>query len=174
MKTLKKILIALGVIIAIPFIAALFISKDFTSENKIVINRSKQEVFDYVKYIKNQDHFGVWQRSDPGMKTSSEGTDGTVGFKYQWEGDVVGKGSQTITKIAEGERVESELDFGFGEPAKGYFVLEEVNPNQTSVTWGISGRSPYPWNFFSLFMDMSKDFGEGLKTLKETLEKQQA
>lgn len=171
MKTLKKILIVLGIIIAIPFIIALFVPKDFTSESEIVINKPKQEVFDYIKYVKNQDNFGVWQRSDPGMKTTSEGTDGTVGFRYSWEGEKVGKGSQTITKIVEGERMESELDFGFGQPAKGHFILKEISPDQTSVNWGISGKSPYPWNFFGLFMNMNKDFEEGLKNLKEVMEK---
>ncbi|WP_298652843.1 SRPBCC family protein [uncultured Proteiniphilum sp.] len=171
MKLLKKILLIIAILIAIPLIIALFVPKDFVSESEIIINKPKHEVFNYIKYIKNQDNFGVWQLMDPGMKTTSEGIDGTVGFKYSWDGKKVGKGSQTITKIVEDEHMESELDFSFGEPAKGYFILKEINPDQTHVTWGISGKSPYPWNFIGLFMNMDKDFKEGLQNLKRIMEK---
>jgi len=71
--------------------------------------------------------------------------------------------------VVDGETIETSLDFSIGEPAKGYFILKEISPNQTSVTWGISGKSPYPWNFMNLFMNMNKDFDQGLKNLKNRL-----
>lgn len=82
MKTLKKIVIVLLILIATPLIVALFVPNESNSEGQIVINKPKQEVFDYIKYVKNQDNFGKWQLSDPDMTTTEEGTDGTVGFKY--------------------------------------------------------------------------------------------
>ena len=170
MKVLKRIIIALLVIIAIPLIAALFISKDFQSQSEIVIDKPIAEVYDYVKYVKNQDNFGVWQLSDPEMKTSETGTDGTVGFKYSWEGEKTGTGAQSITNLVDNQRVDTELDFNMGEPAKSYFLLEEIGNNQTKVTWGVSGRSPYPWNLMTLFYDMGKDFDKGLLNLKDLLE----
>ena len=162
------------ILVAIPFVLALFVSREFQSEREIVIDKPVHEVFDYVKYVKNQDDFGVWQLSDPDMKTNSEGTDGTVDFKYSWDGKKVGKGSQTITNVVQNEKVETELDFGFGEPAHSHFLTEEVAPNRTKVTWGISGRSPYPWNLMSLFYDMGKDFESGLANLKVVLETQES
>jgi len=171
MKILKKILLVIVALIALVLIAALFVPKDYDSQAEITINKPKQEVFDYVKYVKNQDNFGTWQLSDPNMKTTAEGTDGTIGFKYRWVSDKLGKGSQTITYIEEGERMDSELDFGFGDPAKGFIVLKEVSPTQTSVTWGVSGKSPYPWNLMNLFMNMDGDFEKGLENLKNILEK---
>ncbi|GAA4441962.1 SRPBCC family protein [Ravibacter arvi] len=171
MKTLKKILIVLVVLVAIPLIVALFVPKTFKTERSIVIDKPRQEVFDYLKYIKNQDHYGVWQLSDPGMKKNYEGTDGTVGFKYSWDSEKLGKGSQRITGIQEGERLDAELDFGFGEPAKSYFLTEAAGAEQTKVTWGISGQSPYPFNLMGLFYDMGKDFDQGLTNLKAQLEK---
>lgn len=174
MKLLKKIVIVLLIIIAIPLIVALFVSKDFKGEGTVVINKPKQEVFDYIKYVENQENFGVWQLSDPDMKITYEGTDGTEGFVSKWESEKVGSGSQTITKIVENDSVIVSLYFGFGEPAKGYFILREISPNETSVTWGVSGKSPYPWNFMGLFMDMNKDFEQGTQTLKEILEAQES
>lgn len=172
MKILKKILFVILALIALVLIAALIAPKNYDSQAEIVINKPQQEVFDYVKYVKNQDNFGVWQLSDPEMKTTAEGTDGTVGFKYNWVSDKLGKGSQTITNIEEFNRMDSELDFGFGgDPAKGFFVLKEISPTQTSVTWGVSGESPYPWNLMNLFINMDGDFKKGLENLKNILEK---
>ncbi|CAM3465622.1 SRPBCC family protein [Sphingobacterium prati] len=169
MKVVKKFLIVLAILIAIPLIVALFVPKKFAAQSEITIDKPKQEVFNYVKFMRNQDHFGVWQLSDPQMKKSEVGTDGQVGFKYSWDGEKVGKGSQTITRIVEGETIETSLDFGFGEPSKGYFILKEISLDQTAVTWGITGKSPYPWNLMNLFMNMNKDFDQGLKNLKNIL-----
>lgn len=171
MTTLKKVLIVVLVLIAIPLIAAIFLPNEFRSEREIVINKPQDQVFDYIKQVKNQDNFGVWQLSDPNMKKSYEGIDGTVGFKYTWDSEKLGKGSQKIINISEPSRVETELDFGFGDPAIGYFVTEPLSSDQTRVTWGISGTSPYPFNLISCFIDMGKDFDIGLANLKNVLEK---
>lgn len=176
MKILKKILIILLIIIAIPLIVALFVPKQFANEGQVVINKPKQEVFNYIKYVKNQDNFGVWQLSDPNMTTTEEGEDGTVGFKYSWDSEKLGKGAQVITNIVEGERIESDMYFyDFDDtPSQAYFVLEEQSPNQTLVKWGISGETPYPWNLMSLLHNMDNDFNEGLANLKEILESQES
>src|SRR5690606_17668915 len=151
MRILKYILITIVSIIALALILAIFAPKEFDSRQEIVINRSKTEVFDYLKYVKNQDNYGVWQLSDPHMDKQYEGTDGTVGFKYSWNSEVVGKGSQTIKLIDEGNRIETVLDFGFGEPAISFFTTEEPALGQTKVTWGIKGKTPYPFNLMNLF-----------------------
>ncbi|MBX3242811.1 MAG: SRPBCC family protein [Chitinophagaceae bacterium] len=170
MKILKRILIAVLALVALILIVALFVPRDFKSEREIVINKPKQEVFDYIKSIKNQDNFGVWQLSDPDLKKTYEGTDGTVGFKYTWDSEKLGKGSQKIVNVVEGERMDTELDFGFGEPATASFTTREISPTQTRVSWGLSGRSPYPFNLMGLFFDVGDDFEKGLANLKNVLE----
>ncbi len=171
MKLLKKIGIALLLLIVLALIVALFVPKEFTNEGTVVINKPKQEVYSYVQFLKNQDNYGVWQLSDPDMEKNFEGIDGTVGFKYSWKGKKVGTGSQTITNLVDGERMDTELDFGFGDPAKSYIVLDAQNDEQTKVTWGISGKSPYPFNLMNLCFNMDKQFEEGLQNLKTILEK---
>ncbi len=171
MKILKWTGIIILAIIAIGLIVAAFLPKGFTYERSIVINKPRAVVFDYIKYIKNQDNYGKWQLMDPGMKKSYEGTDGNVGFRYSWDSKELGKGSQLITKIVEGERLEASLDFGFGDPADSYMTTTEAPGGQTRVTWGIVGKSPYPFNLMSLFYDMGKDFDTGLNNLKKVLEK---
>jgi hypothetical protein len=170
MKILKFILFGLLGLIALALLVAAFLPKDYKVESDIVINKSKQEVFDYMRHIKNMDNYGVWNLSDPDMKKWYEGTDGTVGFKYSWDGENAGKGTQTIKKIEDG-RVETELNFGFGEPAISHMVFEEVSPTQTKVTWGISGHSKWTQNLMTAVYDMTPMFNEGLTNLKNVLEK---
>jgi hypothetical protein len=53
-------------------------------ENKINVNKSDAEVFDFLKLVKNQDLFSVWNMADPNMSKTYKGTDGEVGFVYGW------------------------------------------------------------------------------------------
>ncbi|RZJ55092.1 MAG: hypothetical protein EOO45_30090, partial [Flavobacterium sp.] len=105
MKVLKIIGLTLLGIVAIALLAAAFMRKEYLIEREITINKPKQEVFNYIKMIKNQDNFSKWNKADPAMKKEFSGTDGTVGFIYKWDGnDEVGTGEQEITKISDGER----------------------------------------------------------------------
>ncbi|MDD2983911.1 MAG: SRPBCC family protein [Crocinitomicaceae bacterium] len=179
MKVFKKILIVLGIIIAIPLIVALFVRKDYAVEESIVINKPKYEVFDYIKHLKNQDNFSKWATMDPNMKKTYRGTDGTVGFVSAWESDNenVGAGEQEILKITEGERMDFELRFlkPFESTQVAYMTTETVSENKTKVKWGFSGKMSYPMNLMMLFMDFEEmigdDFQVGLKKLKTNLEK---
>lgn len=172
MKTVKRILIILVIIIAIPLIAALFVKREFTSERQITINKPRQEVFDYIKYLENQKNYDTWHKMDPTVKSTTSGTDGTVGFVYAWDGEKIGQGEQEITNIVAGERMDTELRFKtpFESEASCYMLTEATGETQTVVKWGISGKSPYPFNLMSLFFDMGDDFDEGLKSLKSILE----
>lgn len=181
MKALKIILIVIGILIAIPLIAALFIEKDYAVSREITINQPKQVVFDYVKYLKNQDSFSKWANMDPDMTKTYSGTDGTVGFKSAWDSNNkdVGKGEQEIMKITEGERIDFELRFvkPYESTEQAFMTTESISENQTKVTWGFSGKMEYPMNIMMLFMDFDKmlgdDFDTGLKNLKNELEKEQ-
>ncbi|MCO6498857.1 MAG: GyrI-like domain-containing protein [Vicingus serpentipes] len=178
MKILKKVLIALLVLIAIPFILALFINGKYAVEREVSINQPKAVVFDYVKYLRNQDSFSVWAKKDPNMKKGIEGEDGTVGAFSSWdsEDEEVGKGEQEIIKIIEGERIDFELRFKkpFEATDYAYFVVESLPENQTKVKWGFDGEMKYPMNLMLLFMDMEEmlapSLQEGLDNLKIVLE----
>jgi hypothetical protein len=179
MKILKRIFLFILAIIVIALIAALFVSKEMNAEREIVINKPKQQVFDYIKYVKNQDNYSKWNKMDPAMKKTYTGTDGTIGFSYAWDSEKgdVGKGSQTITAIKEGERLDCDLHFlkPFESNAKTYFATTAVNDSTTKVTWAFDSKMPYPFNLMKLFMNMEKavgdDFSTGLTNLKNVLEK---
>jgi uncharacterized protein YndB with AHSA1/START domain len=178
MKIIKGVFIAIGFIIAALLIIGLFVKKEYQMERDVVINKPRQEVFDYLKYLKNQDNFSKWASMDPDMRTSYRGTDGKVGFVSAWESDDknVGKGEQEITGIIDGERIDYELRFiePFESTSQAYMITEDVSDFQTRVRWGFTGRMNYPMNLMLLFMDFEKmigdDFDHGLENLKAILE----
>ena len=173
MKFLKYALFTVLGLIVLTLIVAAILPKTFHAEGTTIVNKPNNEVFNYVKHIKNQEHFGVWFEQDPNIVKTSEGTDGTEGFKYSWKSDKVGNGSQVITKIIENSRVDINLFLmDSAKPAKSFFTTEEVSTNQTKVHWVVDGEMPYPFNLMSLFYDMNKDFEQGTANLKVVLEKQ--
>ena len=174
MKILKKIILVILVIIAIPLVAALFIRKEYEVRRAVTINRPLQEVFSYIKLQKNQDQYNKWVMRDPAMNKAFRGTDGNVGFVYAWEGKEAGKGEQEIKSITEGREVLTELRFKkpMESVAKARMITEPVGEQQTHVRWSMEGRSPYPMNFLNLFMDglLGKDMETSLAVLKGNLE----
>jgi uncharacterized protein YndB with AHSA1/START domain len=180
MKILKRILLVIIILVAIVLIAGLFVKKDFNVEREVTINKPKQQVFEYVKYVKNQDNFSKWNMLDPGRKKTYSGTDGTVGFAYSWESQNknVGQGEQRIKGIKEGERMDFGLHFlkPFESNADAYMTTEAAGDNATKVKWGFAGKMPYPMNVMGLFMNMDKAVGDdlqtGLNNLKTLMEKQ--
>jgi uncharacterized protein YndB with AHSA1/START domain len=180
MKILKFILIGLAGIVALILIVAAFAKKDYAVVREITINKPKQEVFNYVKFLKNQDNYSKWAMMDPGMKKEYKGTDGTVGFVSAWDSkeDNVGAGEQEIKKITDSERIDMELRFKrpFEATDNAYMTTEAVDSNQTKVKWGFEGKMKYPMNVMLLCMDMDKMLGKdldtGLSNLKNILEKQ--
>jgi len=81
-------------------VGALFMKKDSLIQCSIIINKPKQEVFNYVKSLMNQEKFSKWVMTDPNMRKNFKGTDGTVGFCYAWDGNKkAGKGEQEIIAL---------------------------------------------------------------------------
>lgn len=177
MKILKTILIALGILIAIPLVVALFMEKKYAVEREIVINRPKAEVFEYLKSLKRQSNWSTWVLQDPKIQMTYGGEEGTVGSYAEWKSDEMGSGRQTVKNIIEGERIETELHFT--QPYESYsparLVTEAVGEAQTKVKWAMDGEMAYPFNFMQVFMSMDEmigtEYAKSLANLKAILEK---
>ncbi len=167
----------LAALIILLLIAAIFISKEYAVERAITINKPTTTVFNYVKFLKNQDYYSKWALMDPNMKKSFSGIDSTVGYISAWDSENkdLGKGEQEIKKITEGSRIDYELRFEkpMKDVADSYMTTEAAGANKTTVKWGIKGHMTYPFNLMGLFMDkmMGGDLEEGLANLKRIQEK---
>ena len=168
--------IVLGLAILIGLLAVIA-PKSYDVNRSIIINQPVSKVFEYLKYLKNQDEWSPWQKRDPNMKKEFVGTDGEVGATSKWSGNKeVGMGEQELKRIVENEVIESELRFlkPWKSESDAYLRVSETDTGQTNVTWGFSGRNKFPMSIMMIFMNMDKmvgnDFVEGLTNLKELME----
>ncbi|MFD2601936.1 SRPBCC family protein [Flavobacterium suzhouense] len=163
------------IILAIPAIIALFIPKEYVVEALTIVNKSKHEVFDYIKYINNQEEYSKWVKTDPNIKKTLTGVDGTVGYIYAWNGNSkAGEGEQEITGIIDGERITTEVRFvrPFKSIAHFYMTTEAESEHSTKVVWHMTGKSPYPLNLMTALMKnaLRNDMSISLNDLKKILE----
>lgn len=164
-------------LVVIFIILAIAGPKSYDVSRSIKIDRAKADVFNYIKYVKNQDEWSPWKNRDPEMKQEFSGEDGTVGFISKWDSDVknVGSGEQEIIRIVENERLDTQLRFLKPWKSESHaYISVAGSDGSTEVTWGFSGTNKVPMNIFMLFMNIDKavgkDFEEGLAKLKQVLE----
>jgi hypothetical protein len=177
MNILLIILASIVALVVLILVLALFTKKGYSIQREVIINKPKEEVFFYLKHLRNQDMFSKWVMTDPFMDKKYTGVDGTVGFIYAWEGNKqAGKGEQEIKNIIEGERLDIEVRFvkPFEAIAQTPFTTEAISPNQTKVIWFMISEMKYPMNIIMLFMNMDtalgKDMDISLGNLKTILE----
>jgi len=173
------VLIIVGVV-ALLLVIAFFTKKGYVIEREIVIQKPKDDVFNYVRLIKNQDFYSKWVMVDPGMKKEFKGQDGTTGFIYAWDSKDkgAGKGEQEIKKIVDKEKIEMEIRFErpFRAISQAAMTTSELGASQTRVKWMFESAMKYPMNVMMLFVNFEKllgrDMETSLSTLKGILEKQ--
>lgn len=174
MMTFLYILAAIGVVV---IILGLIAPKSYEVSRSIEVKRNLKETFSYLRSLKKQDEWSPWGKRDPNMKKEFEGTDGQVGAISRWEGNKeVGSGEQETMNIVENELIETQLRFlkPFKSTSDAFLKVDEI-ADGTKVTWGFKGKNKFPMSIMMIFMNMEKaigkDFGEGLQSLKEILEK---
>jgi hypothetical protein len=179
MRIVKRIFLFIVILIAIALIAAIFVKKEYNVAREVSINKTADSVYNYIRYLRNQNDYSKWARMDPNMKKDFKGTDATPGFVSSWEGnDDVGKGEQTIKTIDDASRTVT-YDLHFIKPFESHSdatMAVEPQGAASKVRWSFHGRMPYPMNLMSLFMSMDKmvgnDLQTGLDNLKQRMESQ--
>jgi hypothetical protein len=176
MNILIIIILVIAGIIALLLVIAFLMRKEHYVRREIIINASRQKVFDYLKLLKNQDKFNKHAMADPDRNGEFKGTDGTVGFIYAWSGNKnAGEGEKEIMTIIEGKRIETEIRFVKPMAATASIIMEteSLSDNQTKVIWSNAGTLQYPINILIPIMEkhVVKDMDISLSTLKNILEK---
>jgi uncharacterized membrane protein len=175
MRIMKRIFYLLLAICALPFLAALFMGKEWSVDREITINKPVSEIFPYVSNLEKQSNWSTFVLQDPKIKMTYTGEQGKIGSVAAYQSEVVGNGHQKITKITENERVDIELTFLRPSPsvAQCYIGTEAVTDTQTKVRWAIVGRSNYPMNALTPFINkiIGGEYERSLMNLKKQLEK---
>jgi hypothetical protein len=176
MNILVTILLVVAGIIALLLLMALFMKREHYVKREVVVNAPLQNVFDFLKLLKNQEKFNKWAKTDPGRKEEFKGTDGTVGYIYSWSGNKkAGVGEKEIKNIIEGKRIETEIRFTkpMAVTASVIMETESLSADQTKVSLINAGLLKYPLNIMiPLFeKNFAKQMDMSLSTLKNILEK---
>jgi effector-binding domain-containing protein len=170
MAVVKKVLIAIVVIVAVLAVVSLFLPRQVHVERSASIAAPRATVFALLNGYKRFNEWSPWAAMDPNAKYTYSGPDAGVGAKMAWVGDPksVGSGSQEIVESQPYERVKSALDFGDQGKATALFVLAKQDAG-TKVTWGFDtdlGMNPVA-RYFGLMFDrmIGKDYEKGLAGL---------
>jgi hypothetical protein len=173
---MNTFLYVLLIFIAIVSVLAFIAPNSYDVSRTVMINKSIEEVYAYLKLLKNQDYWSPWSEKDPNMKKTLTGVDGEVGCISAWIGNKdVGEGEQEIMALKENKEIMSELRFlkPFKSTSDAYLSVSEEG-SETKVVWGFSGTNKFPMSMIMLFMNIDKsvggDFEQGLKKLKSVLE----
>lgn len=175
MHILFVILIILAGLIAIMLLLALLTKSAYSIQREVTIGQPVQQVFGYVRLIRNQEVYSQWLMQDPTNKISYSGTDGRVGFVSEWEGEKqAGKGAQEIIGLTADSSIKLELRFEkpFKNLAYTEMTTAATGNNQTLVTWKMYGNNKFPMTLFNLVADglLGKDMEKSLSNLKRILE----
>lgn len=177
MKILKILGLIIGLVVVFVLLAGLFMKKDFHFERSMQIQAPHDVVWDNVLYFKNHEKWSQWKAKDPNMQVNITGIDGAVGAKMSWKSEHkdVGNGSQTITAVQEGKRVDTDLEFE-GQGGAKAFMTVDGDSTACTATWGLDMHANYPMNaimgFFMSEKVMNEMFDTGLNMLKAASEKQ--
>lgn len=169
------ILLSIVGIIALLLITALFLKKEHYVNREIIINAPRQKVFDFLRFLENQEKFKKWAKTDPARKIETKGTDGTIGYIYSWSGNKdAGQGAKKIKNIVKGKRIETEIRFTKPMSVTASMIMETeaLADNQTKVNFINTGTLKYPLNLMIPMVEknFAKDLDSSLATLKSILE----
>lgn len=152
--------------------------KDYDVNRTVVINRPREEVFNYVRQLKKQPLWNPWFQRDTSASMKYKGEDGKPGASFYWNGNSkVGEGIQRIVKAKQGRVLETKILFI--KPVKvnalTYFGVKEIEEEKSKMVWGVRGHLAFPLTIISLVYSPEKALGEnfekGLRELKQLLEK---
>jgi uncharacterized protein YndB with AHSA1/START domain len=173
---LKKILIAVAIIIIVFLIIVALQPSDFRVTRSATVTAPPAAVFDQVNDFHKWEAWNPWGEIDPAMKQSHEGAPAGTGAIYKWTGNhEVGEGSMTITESRPNDLIRIKLEFlkPFASTADTEFTFKPQG-NQTTVTWSMSGKNNFMSKAMCLFMNMDKmiggQFEKGLADMKSIVE----
>ncbi|MEI8201373.1 MAG: GyrI-like domain-containing protein [Bacteroidota bacterium] len=176
MKIIKRIFLALAILLILIVVVSLFLPSKVYVERKITISSSKEVIFEQINTLSNWNKWSPWFKLDTAMKLSFNEIPSGKGATYHWESKQknVGNGGLLITDSKPCESIEMDINFGDKGNAKAGFNFVQKMETVDVIWWM---KLDLGWNpiakYFGLFMDkfIGNDYEKGLSTLKTLCEK---
>ena len=118
MNILLITLTVLAILIVLFMVLALFARNDFTVQRTIIINKPRQDVFEFIRFLENHRAFSKWTTKEPNKVKPGTGTDGHPGFVLAWDNftEKAGIGELKIKKITTGSGI--NIEYRYIKPLK--------------------------------------------------------
>ncbi len=176
MTTFRLATLIFGGIVALFFIISFMLPRDYTVERTITVEAPAAEVLDSLLHLETWATWTPWNReTDPTLNFRYEGPRRGVGSKLLWKGEKVGSGSISITQSHPEAGVYYELESAnqtFYQYGK--FKFSDIQPNQVTVTWEVSGRLGFNpvVRWAGLFIDgsLGPPYQQSLQVFKQRVE----
>ena len=173
---LKKIGLAVLVLVALLLLLAVMRPNSFTVERRVVIQAPPDKIQPLIADFRRWADWSPWEKLDPAMTRTFGGPPAGVGATYAWKGNKdVGSGTMEVKSVA-ADKVRIQLDFI--EPFEGHNTTDFVLAPQgggTEVRWVMFGPMPFISKLMGVFVSMDtmigKDFEKGLAQMKAAAEK---
>jgi uncharacterized protein YndB with AHSA1/START domain len=175
MRILKRIVVALLLLIVGAAAIGLLLPSHFKVERSVGISAPPEKVYALLEAPHEWKKWTVWNQRDPNMQLTYSGPEKGQGAGWAWQSKSEGSGSMEFTRAEPAKLIEYRLSFPeFNMSSAGKLELTATG-NNTKVTWtneGDLGMNPVS-RYFGLAMDsmVGGDFEAGLKNLKALAEK---
>lgn len=176
MDMLKKLVMALVILLALFVCVGFILPSEFKVERSISIDAPAEKVYAQVVDLQKWRNWGVWFKRDPDMQVSYSGPHAEVGMLSEWISESEGSGQMKILATDPNRRLVYSLYFPeFDMGSTGEIILRPKD-GMTEVTWmdyGDVGANPIN-HYFAAMMDamVGPDFETGLANLKVLVENQ--
>ncbi len=173
---LKKILLAVVVIVGLLLAYIAGQSEDFTVSRELLIKTTPEIIFPYINNSQKSNEWMPWQESDPNAKMIYSGPDEGVGSTTTWDSTGnMGTGKAEVVESIPNQRVRTQLSYT--KPMNMEQLAEiTLTPSAqgTMVKWSVTGKNSFVGRIFCFFFNMDKmvggEFEKGLNKLKGKVE----
>lgn len=173
---LIKILIGVAAVILLFVVVVAMRPAEFRVVRKQKIGAEPGVIFEHVNDLHKWRAWSPWEKVDPEMKRTYEGSTEGAGAIYSWVGNKdVGEGKMTIVDSKPEELIRIALEFYKPYEGKSTAELTFVpEGDETLVTWSMQGENKFMGKLIGLFINMDKMIGDqfekGLADLKTLVE----
>ena len=173
MKILKRLAIAVLILVGLLLVLGLFAPKELVLKKSITINVPQAAAFEAVNELTAWENWSPWLELDPTIKNVYTDPTSGKGAYVTWTSEKSGNGKMTITDVYNMDSLMTNLDFEDQGTATAKFVFTPKDKN-TEVSWDFYSEMSYPMNImpwlFGAESMLSDSYEKGLANLKAYVE----
>jgi hypothetical protein len=158
--------VAALVLAALGYLASL--DGNFRVKRSLEIAASRDAVFAAILDFKSWPSWSPWLMHEPDAMIDYSENYQAEGGSYSWDGELIGAGSLTHTRIEPATSIRQQI--AFLRPFRSLSEVEwgfETSGDNTRVSWSMNGRMPFLFRFMARRMEptIARDFDLGLALL---------